>query len=161
MNTRQGIHPNLDPNGTILKKVRRNSDTGPKAPINPHSKVLKFKKAKGEPANQQTLFQVINKFRIEFGQEPIQLDNRLSEYVTKLINSNDTNISLENIFVVQSGHFVYDFNDESPLQLIRNWIKEQDFIEVLMAPATIGYLDIVRLDDQSRKIIFIYAYLYL
>lgn len=158
MQTQQGIHPNLDPNGTKLNKQRRNSDVGPRMPANPHSKVIKTKRTKGEPANAQTLLETINKFREEFNLDTINYDNRLADYVNKLLIGESIDVTLPDETVIEAFHIIDDFDDESCSQIIRNWVNIPHFLDVLTSPGTIGYVKLNEEENEPKKVAFLMAY---
>lgn len=129
-------------------------------PVNPHAKVLKFKKTKGQPTDTQTLMGVINLYREQFGQDPLEIDNYLAHYVPLALNDQQIKITKPNEIAIQHGVIIDDYVGQTAPAFIKSWISESDKLNVLLAPGNSGYIDIVTPEEGVQKLVFIIALMY-
>ena len=155
MQSVKGVKPRANKNPNATEKHRRNSDLPPKKIENPHSKVIRTKKTKGQPADQETLMGVINYFREQYGQNPLEIEPELENYVTPVLNHERLEISLPGSIVIQYSVITENYLDQTPTAFIKSWIKETNKLNSLLSPANKGYLDFVEQQDGSKKLVFI------
>ena len=137
------------------ERQRRNSDLPPKKIENPHSKVIRTKKTKGQPADKETLMGVINYFREQYGQNALDIEPELETYVEPALNKEKLQIQITGSLAVQYAVIVDDYNDQTPTAFIKSWIKETNTLYSLLSPANKGYLDFVEQPDGTKKLVFI------
>ncbi|EAY00353.1 hypothetical protein TVAG_407020 [Trichomonas vaginalis G3] len=129
-------------------------------PVNPHSKVLKFKKTKGEPADSTTLMGVINLYRKQFGQDTLEVDNFLAQYIPAAIENKQLKIVKPNEITIQHSVIVDNFKGQTALAFIKSWIRESDKLNALLSPGNCGYIDIVQPKEGIQKLVLIIALIY-
>lgn len=127
-----------------------------KVMVDGRSKVLRYKKLKGEPANPDTLLAVINLFRERFCQKVLEKETYLSKYIQDLVAKQDIRVRFNDERVSFSCcSIVDDFNGQTAPALVKSWTRSSNKLNSLLAPANYGYCDTVTLDDGSKKMVFV------
>ena len=138
-----------------VDKHRRNSDIPPKKIENPHSKVIRTKKTKGLPADEETLMGIINYFREQYGQTALEIEPELENYVNQAINKEQLDIQLPESITIQYSTLIDDYTDQSPTTFLKSWIRGTNTLNALLSPANKGYLTFIEQPDGTKKLVFI------
>ena len=155
MNSVKEVKPRQYNNPLTNDKHRRNSELPPKKIENPHSKVIKFKKTKGQPADPETLMGVANLFRQQYGQNTLEIEPRLAKYMNLAIINKPFAIELPGEVTIQQSALVDEFTGQTAPSFIKTWIRDSNTLNALLSPANKGYIDFVEQQDGTKKVVFI------
>ena len=144
------------PSILVNESFRKNSDLESKKTISTHSKIIKTKKTKGSPAEQETLFELINEFRNTFGQNLLEFDPSLSKVAQKIFLKEEINFEeRKNEANISFTTFKTQFQGESATTVLKNWIKDKQSLNSLLSPANKGYVEFFDIDYEKKVIVFI------
>ena len=155
MNSVKEVRVKSNVNPLQANRQRRNSELPPKKIENPHSKVIKTKKVKGQPADPETLMGVINLFRKQYGQNALEIEPQLAKYVNLAINHQKIKVQIPGSVEIQHAVLVDDFTGQPATSFIKSWIKEGNTLNALLSPANKGYVEFVGQEEDSIKVVFI------
>ena len=98
---------------------------------------------------------VINFFRQQYGQTPLEIEPRLAKYVNLAINNKPLDIKLQGLITIQHSALVDEFTGQTAPSFIKSWIRDSYTLNALLSPANKGYIEFVEQPDESKKVVFI------
>lgn len=122
----------------------------------------KIKKKRGPPADEETLFTMINELRMQMGLHELKVNNNFAPMATTIINDESPMIE-EADFVVMSLMYFWDSFDgkQSAKSLLEKWMNEPNRRPVVLAPGKYGKLLIQETEDEAYSyIVLIVASIY-